>query len=107
MSNKTDNIIYNIISNDSPQIIFNYFIGIVIFIFIFNKINFNINILIGLLFFSILVYYIYTYRNINEINNNEKYNEKFNLLYTDNNLLKRYSNITDILFYIRDLKIII
>ena len=101
---KTNNIIYNILNYDEPSIIFNYGIFLIIIIFIFSKINFNINILIGLLFFSIISYYFYTYKEINTIGKLELKKNKFNSLYTKSKILEKYPDIVDILFYMEEFK---
>ena len=101
---KTDNIIYNIINTDDPKYIFLYGIVLVIFLFTFSKINFNINLLIGLLFASILIYYIYTYREYNVLGINQKKQEKFELIHPSSNILDKYPEIVDILFYMADYK---
>jgi len=102
--NSTPNILYNIINFEQSNIVFNYFILFIIFIFIFSNIDFNINILIGILFCSVIVYYFYTERSQNFIYDNEKKKDKFDSLYTVNKTLEKYPEIVDILFYIEDLK---
>jgi hypothetical protein len=100
----TNNILFNILNNDEPHTIFIYGIMLTFFLFIFSNINFNTNILIGLLFFSILIYYIYTYRLINTINSNKKENIKFNTVCTPNTRLEKYPEIIDVLYYMDDYK---
>jgi hypothetical protein len=102
---ETDNTIYNIINYQEPQTLFFYGILLIIFIFISRKINFNYSILIGLIFYSIFIYYLYTDKKKNYIDNFEKINTKYELLNTNNNILKKYPNIIDFLFYMSELKI--
>lgn len=101
---ETDNVIYNIINYQSPQIIFSFGLLLVIFIYTSARINFNYSILIGLIFYSILIYYIYTNIQVNYVNNYDKLNEKYELLNTNNNILKKYPNIIDFLFYMTEFK---
>lgn len=98
------NIIYSILNNEDSTVIFNYGLLLIVFIFIFSKINFSINLFIGLIFYSILIYYFYTDRKINNINETQKKNEKFNMINTSNNILKKYPQIVDLIFYIDDIK---
>jgi hypothetical protein len=100
----TDNVIYNIINYQEPQTIFFYGILLVIFIYVSSKINFNYSILIGLLFYSILIFYLYTNKKVNYIDNFDELNIKYNTLSTKNNILKKYPNIIDFLYYMADLK---
>jgi hypothetical protein len=101
---KSPNIIYNIFNYEEPKFIFFYGVLLIIFIFISSRINFSTSILIGLVFYCIIVYYIYTDRNLNNIFETEKYKEKFNTLETNNYVLKDYPKVVDIIFYMEDLK---
>ena len=101
---ETDNIIYNIINYQEPQTIFFYGILLIIFIFISAKIDFNYSILIGLIFYSIFIYYLYTNKKENYIDNFEKLTTKYELLNTNNNILKKYPNIIDFLYYMSEFK---
>jgi len=104
-SNKeTDNLLYNVINSEDPQQIFMYGIIIVIITFISTKIIYNSNVLIGLVFCSLIIYYLYTYRKYNILTYNEKFNKKFNDLYTKNNILVKYPKIVDFLFYLENFK---
>ena len=58
---KTPNIIYNIFNFEEPNVVFLYGVLMLIFMIIFSKIDINYGMLIGLLFFSIVVYYFYTF----------------------------------------------
>ena len=100
----TTNILYNILNYEEPNIICNYFIILVIFIFIFSNINFSITLFIGLIFFSIFIYFLHTDRTINNINATEKINEKFKLINPTSNILYKYSDIVDIIYYIKDMQ---
>ena len=97
-------VLYNIINNEGEQMIFNYAIIFVIFIFIFNNLNFNMTILLGLLFATIVVYYWYHYRTENNLINTQIYDDKFNIVNPYKKSLKKYNNIVDSLFYIEDFK---
>ncbi len=101
---KSPNIIYNIFNYEEPEYIFYYGVLLVIFIFASSKINFATNVLIGLVFYSLVIYYFYTDRNLNNIYAAEKYKEKFDALQTNNYILKDYPKFVDIIFYMEDLK---
>lgn len=99
---KTPNILYNIINYEEPNIVFLYGVLMIIFLIIFSKLDINYGMLIGLIFFSILIYYFYTDRNQNIIYQNEKYNQKFDTLDRPSNTIKNYPEIVDFLYYIQD-----
>jgi len=101
---ETDNLLYNVINSQDPQQIFMYGMIIIIVTFISTKIIYNSNVLIGLIFCSLIIYYLYTYRKYNIITDKEKFNEKFNNLYTSNNILVKYPKIVDFLFYLENFK---
>lgn len=101
---ETDNLLYNIINSEDPQQIFMYGIIIIMAIFISTKIIYSPNVLIGLVFCSLIIYYLYTYRKYNIMSDNEKFNEKFNNLCTKNNILFKYPKIVDFLFYLENFK---
>ena len=101
---ETDNLLYNVINTEDPQQIFMYGIIIVIITFISTKIIYNSNVLIGLIFCSLIIYYLYTYRKYNIMTDNEKFDEKFNIIYTKNNILVKYPKIVDFLFYLENFK---
>jgi hypothetical protein len=60
--------------------------------------------LIGLIFCSIVIYYIYTYRKYNIKTDKELKNDKFNMLATNNQILSKYPKIVDFLFYFENYK---
>ncbi len=101
---KSPNILYNIINFEEPEYLFYYGVLLVFFIFISSKITFSTSVLIGLVFYCILIYYYYTDRNLNNIYESEKFKEKFNTLKTSNYTLKKYPKFVDILFYMEDFK---
>ena len=101
---ETNNLLYNIINFNEPQNIFFYGIIIVIGIFIFSNITINYNILIGLIFCSIIIYYQYTYFKYNILTRDKIDKEKFDQLYSQNQILRKYSDIVDFLFYYQNLK---
>ena len=101
---ETDNLLYNVINSQDPQQIFLYGMIIVIITFISTKIIYNSNVLIGLVFCSLIIYYLYTYRKYNITTDKEKFNKKFNSLYTSNNILVKYPKIVDFLFYLENFK---
>lgn len=101
---ETNNILYNIINSHEPKNIFLYGIIMIICIFISTKIIYNNNILIGIIFCSIIIYYIYTYKRYNTLTSIQIEKEKFDKLNTSNNILYKYPKIVDFLFYIENLK---
>lgn len=102
---KTDNILYNIINYEEPQQIFYYFIYLIIFLFVFTNIDFSITLFIGIIFFSILIFYFYTSRNKNYINSEQKLNAKYGTFYDDSNAtIKEYPDIIDYIFYLSTFK---
>lgn len=112
---ETDNkdskfFLYNIINFEEPKQIFIYFIILVIFLFIFSNINFSISLFIGLIFFTILLFYLNTDRNKNFIDFEKKLDKKFetfkekNITETSNNNLKNYPDIVDFIFYLSTFK---
>ena len=102
--NSTSNILYNIINYEESYVIFNYFILIIFFLFVFSNIDFKISTFIGLIFCSIIIYYFYTYRSVNYLYDIEKKKEKFNKLSTIDKTLESYPEVVDIFFYIEDLR---
>lgn len=101
---ETDNLVYNIINSGSPEYLFSYCLIIVGITFLSTKITWDTNILLGLVFCSIIIYYIYTYRKNNILTENEIFKEKFSNLYTKNQILSKYTQIVDFLFYMENLK---
>jgi hypothetical protein len=101
---KTPNIIYNIVNFEEPNVVFMYGVLMLFFIIIFSKLDINYGMLIGLLFYSIVVYYFYTERNENYVYETEKYNQKFEKLQRPTKILKEYPEIVDFLFYIEDMR---
>ena len=108
--NESNFFLYNIINFEEPKQIFIYFIILVIFIFIFSNIDFNLSIFIGLIFFTILLYYLYTARNKNFIDLEKKLDTKFetfkdtNISETINKNLRNYPDIVDFIFYLSTFK---
>lgn len=98
---ETENILYNITNSNDPKYFFLYLIVIVGFIFISTKVTFNINILIGLLFCSFVIYYLYTYKKYNILTLEQKDKQKFNTISAKNQILAKYPDIVDLLFYMR------
>ena len=102
---KTDNILYNIINFEEPRQIFYYFIYLIIFLFIFTNIDFSITLFIGIIFFSILIYYFYTNRNKNYIDSEQKLNAKYETFNDESNVtIKDYPDIVDFIFYLSTFK---
>ena len=96
---QSDNILYNIINYQEPETLFFYGVLLVVFIFIFTLIEINYGLLIGLIFYSIVVYYFYTDKKINYIDNFNKLNTKYDYIDTNTNVIKNYPTIIDLIFY--------
>jgi hypothetical protein len=102
---KTDNILYNIINFEEPQQIFFYFILLILFLFIFTNIDFSITLFIGIIFYSILIYYFYTNRNINNVDSAKKIKTKYETFSdTEDSVIKEYPDIIDFIFYLSTFK---
>jgi len=101
---QSDNILYNIINYQEPETLFFYGVLLVVFIFIFTLIEINYGLLVGLIFYSIIVYYFYTDKKINYVDNFNKLNTKYDKLDTNTNVIKNYPPMIDFLFYMRDFK---
>lgn len=104
INEETDNIIYNIINSQDPKQIFLYSLIIIGITFISTKIIYNTNILIGLIFCSLIIYYLYTYRKYNNLSDEQKFREKFNNICPSDNILNKYPKIVDFLFYMENFK---
>ena len=102
----SDNIIYDILNNENKTVICNYCIVFVIIIYIFQYIDVSFSIIIGLILFTCIVYYVNSYREINNLKMSENENIKFEDIRTSNNILKHYNKINDFLFYFLDFKYI-
>mgnify|MGYP003386392231 CR=1 FL=1 len=98
------NLIYNIIDESRPDVLFNYFIIIVVFIFLSSCINISQNILVGILVASIIIYYLYTNRKNNDVSKLKERQEKFKLINTKKSTLKNHIKFVNIVFYISDIK---
>jgi hypothetical protein len=70
-------------------------------ILIFTNINFSVTLFIGLICYSILIYYLWYNRNINIVSNKDKFDSKVEIVQPINN---DNPKIVDFLYYMRDLK---
>jgi hypothetical protein len=123
--------VYDIINNTTPQVIFYYCCILIIIILLLNTgINISLTIFIGLIGYSILIYYLWYSRNMNVVNNKDKFNTKLETTQTINGnqkyingnpdpayingstnpasetmqLISGKEDIVDFLYYMRDLK---
>lgn len=120
--------VYDIINNTTPQIIFYYCCILIIFVLLLNTgITFSLTLFIGLIGYSILIYYLWYSRNMNVVNNKDKFNNKLETTQSINNgklesinngklesvnggkpesvqLISSKEDIVDFLYYMRDLK---
>jgi len=101
---ETENILYNVINSQDPKQFFLYGLVIVVIIFISTKISYSPNVLIGLIFGSLIIYYLYTYRKYHILTEQEKFDLKYKNLYTNDNILIKYPKIVDFLFYLENFK---
>jgi hypothetical protein len=104
IKNETNNLLYNIINSQDPKAIFLYGIIIIVITFISTKIHYNYNVLIGLVFCSLIIYYIYTYKKQNILTKIQTDKEKFDSLYSKHQILYKYPEIVDFLFYMENFK---
>jgi hypothetical protein len=120
--------VYDIINNTTPQVIFYYCCILIIFVLLLNTgINLSLTLFIGLIGYSILIYYLWYSRNMNVVNNKDKFNSKLETTQSINNgklesinngklesingeksesvqLISSKEDIVDFLYYMRDLK---
>lgn len=125
--------VYDIINNTTPQIIFYYCCILIIIILLLNTgINLSLTLFIGLIGYSILIYYLWYSRNMNVVNNKDKFNSKLETTQSINKgklesingklesingkpesingklesvqLISGKEDIVDFLYYMRDLK---
>jgi len=104
INEETNNTLYNIINSQYPEQLFLYGLIIIGITFVSTKIIYNTNILIGLVFCSLIICYLYTYNKYNVLSDNQKFKEKFNNICTKNNILNKYPKIVDLLFYMENFK---
>lgn len=97
-------IIYDIINNENQQIIFNYCILLVLIIYIFQQQQINMSILFGLILFYCILSYYYNYRKTNNLEYEKINKNKFEQIQTNNNILSKYTDINDLLFYFLNFK---
>jgi hypothetical protein len=97
-------MIYDIINNENQQIIFNYCILLVLIIFIFQQQTINMSILFGLILFYCILSYYYNYRKTNNLEYEKINKNKFEQIQTNNNILSKYTDINDLLFYFLNFK---
>jgi hypothetical protein len=105
--------VYDIVTNTTPQLIFYYCCILIVIILIFTSITVPITLFIGLIGYSILIYYLWYSRNVNIVNNKDKFESKVNIVQPINkvqeiNKVQQINNenpeIVDFLYYMRDLK---
>lgn len=84
--NTTNNtfFVYDIVTNTTPRVIFYYCCILIIVILIFTSITLPITLFIGLIGYSILIYYLWYSRNINVVDSKEKFNSKLESIQTTN-----------------------
>jgi len=75
-----DNLIYNIITNTRPDILFGYSLIMIIILLIFSNIELPNNSIFAIFIGFIIIYYFYTYRQINDTSIITKKKEKYTLI---------------------------
>jgi hypothetical protein len=85
--NRNTFFVYDIINNTAPQVIFYYCCILIIIILLLNTgINLSLTLFIGLIGYSILIYYLWYSRNTNVVNNKDKFNTKLETTHTINSI---------------------
>lgn len=110
--NKNTFFLYDIANYEYPQVIFWYGVMLVVFLYIFSCIDFSISLFIGIIFFSILLYYLWYSRKINTTNELEKNNIKTDIINPNQSspknredlLINNYPDIVDFMFYMKEFK---
>jgi hypothetical protein len=97
-----ENFLYEIIFNSTKEFFYLYIIIIIFLIFIFVNIDFNYSILIALLFSTIIIFIIYTYRNNNFLGEKQRLEEKIKTINSPTSTINSYPDIVDFLFYLKD-----
>ena len=95
---------YDIINNENQQVIFNYCVLFILIIYIFQYQTINISILFGIILFYCILSYYYNYRKSNNLENEKINKNKFEKIQTNNNILSKYTDINDLLFYFLNFK---
>ena len=103
--------LYDIANYEYPQVIFFYGVTLFIFIYIFTSIDFTFSLFVGLILFTVLLYYIWYYRKINSLNEVEKNNIKIDKINPNQSpgnredlLINKYPRIVDFMFYMEEFK---
>lgn len=102
--NNTENTIYNILFKDNYKTVSIYILIIIIILYISSNVEYNINIIIGIIIIAFVIYNINFYTMHELQTDQEIKQDKFNSLYTRNKILKDQPKIVDILFYMLDYK---
>lgn len=102
--NNTENTIYNILFKDNYKTVSIYILIIIIILYISNNVEYNINIIIGIIIIAFVIYNINFYTMHELQTDQEIKQDKFDSLYTRNKILKDQPKIVDILFYMLDYK---
>lgn len=99
-----NNLVYNIITNSRPDVLFNYFVIIIVVIFFSNQVNVGTSVIIGILVATIIIHFLYTYRENFYVSKLKERDEKFRLINTKKSVLRNYIKFVNIIFYISDIK---
>ena len=99
-----DNLVYNIITNSRPDVLFNYFVIAIVVIFFSSFVNVGMSVIIGVLVATIIIHFLYTYRENFDVSKLKEREEKFKLINTKKSVLKNHIKFVNIIFYISDIK---
>lgn len=98
----TNNLLYDIITQSEPNILFNYSILLIIAILLFSNLNLTINFIVAIFVGFIIINYLYTHKTIYDTSILTEKKEKFDMINTTNEILKNHDKFTNVLFYIED-----
>ena len=103
--------LYDIATYEYPQIIFFYGVLFFIFVFIFTSIDVSFSLFVGIILFTVLLYYLWYYRKINSVNAVQKNNIKIDKINPNQSpgnredlLVNKYPKIVDFMFYMEEFK---
>ena len=99
-----DNLIYNIVTSSRPETLFSYSLMMIIILLMLSHTELPNNSVQGICIGSIIIYYFYTYKQINDTSVITEKREKYSLINTKKSVLKHHTKFTNILFYIDDFK---
>ena len=91
-------LIYDIIHNNEPKILFWFIIILVCLLYLID------NLFLVIIFYSIIIYYIHSYIHINKIKESYDIDNKYNEIQLTNVNIKKYTNIINFLYKLKEYK---